>query len=788
MGSAGRRAIAYAVMALALSLPFTPAARAEAPTSSRVVAATPAQPDANAPKSYPESGEVLMQADDLVYDRDNRIVTATGHVEISYSPRILMADKMTYDQNTGVVTADGHVSLLDPEGDVAFADHVVLRNQLKDGVVQTLSVLLTDKSRLAGHDAVRTNGEITTVHRGVYSPCEICKEKGETTPLWQIKAFRVIHNKETKRIIYEDAFMEMFGVPVMYLPYFSHPDPTVKRQSGFLPPDIGSSSDLGQEITIPYYWAIEPNMDATLAPRYTSKQGFVYQGEFRHRIESGQYQFFGTATWPRQQTPNTPGEADFRGSLFGNGKFNLGDNWDWGFQSQLVSDNTYLRKYGLSDTTDLTNNIFLENFNGRDGFTANAYYFRNLLPTADRDNTPWVAPIVDFTHSFGDIFGTGRLNFRSNAMVLGTPAGLGSRRLSNTFEWEKPFTSKAGSVYRFFASLRGDLYSTDNAPVGATPGPTYNQETVARALPQAGVEVSYPLVNSASSTRQVVEPIAQLIYAPNVGNNPHIPNEDSQNLEFDDTNLFSENRFPGLDRWETGARASAGIRYSIYGANGAQASALFGESYRLKVDSSFSAASGLRDELSDYVGAVQVAPDNNLLAVYRFRINERNFQFSRNEFDLMARTGPLTTQLGYAYFASDQSLTTTPGSREEVTLGSVLKLSDYWRLFGSTVRDIANHATISNEVGIGYQDDCFGISFGFYQSNISYQDIQRSNTFLIQIVFKNLGATGVGGAGSTTQGPATAGIVNPGPTVFGNPDTSLFGDPWGRMTGGHTYR
>ncbi|HEX7774893.1 MAG TPA: LPS assembly protein LptD [Parvibaculum sp.] len=789
MGSGSHRAIAYAVTALALSLPLifplASPAHAEAATSTRVVAQA-AAPATDAQKAYPESGEVLMQADDLVYDRDQRVVTATGHVEIAYSPRILMADKVTYDQNSGVVTADGHVSLLDPEGDVAFADHVVLRNQLKDGVVQTLSVLLTDKSRLAGHDAVRTNGEITTVHRGVYSPCEICKEKGEDTPLWQIKAFRVIHNKETKRIVYEDAFMEMFGIPVMYLPYFSHPDPTVKRQSGFLAPDIGSSSDLGQEITIPYYWAIQPNMDATLAPRFTSKQGIVYQGEFRHRIEAGQYQFFGTATWPTNQTPNTPGEASFRGSLFGNGKFNLTDNWDWGFQSQLVSDNTYLRKYGLSDLTDLTNNLYLENIDGRDGFTANAYYFRNLLPTANRDNTPWIAPIVDFTHTFGDILGTGRLNFSSNAMILGTPAGLGSRRLSNTFDWEKPFTSKAGSVYKFFASLRGDIYSTDKAPVGATPGPTYGQETVARALPTAGVEASYPFASSSGSVRQVIEPIGQIIYAPNIGNNSRIPNQDSQSVEFDDTNLFSDNRFPGLDRWETGARASAGLRYSIYGNDGAQASVLLGESYRLKEDSSFSAESGLRDELSDYVGAVQVAPDNNLLAVYRFRINERDFQFSRNEFDLLARTGPLTTQLGYAYFAADPSLIATPGSREEATLGSVLKLSDYWRLFGSTVRDLANHVTISNELGIGYQDDCFGLAVGFYQSNISYQDIQRSNTFLIQITFKNLGTTGAGGAAA--KGPATAGIVNPGPTVFGNPDTSLLGDPWGRMTGGHTYR
>lgn len=791
MGS-GRRVIALAATAIAHILLATGSPAQAAAQTAPVAATSPVRVVApgtyDKSKTYPESGEVLMQADDLVYDRNSQIVTATGHVEIAYDGRILMADKVTYDQKTDVVTADGNVSLLETSGEVAFADHVVLRNKMKDGVVQTLSVLMTDKSRLAGHDAVRTNGTVTTMHRGVYSPCKICKKEGQDTPLWQIKAFRVIHNSETKRIIYEDAFMEIFGVPIAYLPFFSHPDPTVKRQSGFLVPEIASSTDLGQEVTVPYYWVIKPNMDATIAPRFTTQEGIVYQGEFRHRIEQGQYQFYGTGTWPRTKTLGTPGEASFRGSLFGDGAFKLNPEWDWGFQTQLVSDNTYLRRYGLSDATDLTNNIYLNNFDGRNSLTANAYYFRNLLQTTNRDNTPWVAPIVDFKHDFGDLLGDGRLTLNGNAMVLGTPAGLDSRRLSGTLDWEKPFTSRGGQVYRFFASLRGDVYMTDKAPNSNMPGTTYGAETITRALPTAGVEVSYPFVNSAGSFRQVIEPIGQVIYAPSIGNNDRIPNQDSISMEFDDTNLFSENRFPGLDRWETGARASVGVRYSIYGADGAQASVLLGQSYRLKEDDSFSAATGLRDQRSDYVGAIQVAPNNNLFVVHRFRIDQKNFKFSRNEFDVIAKTGPLSTQLGYAYFAQDPSLLTAPGSREQVNLGSVLKLSEYWRVFGSTTRDLTNRFTVSNQIGVGYQDDCFGLAIGMYQSNINYQDIQKTNTFLVQITFKNLGTTGVGAGANSSSSNIAAGVINPGSSVFGNPDTSLFGDPAGWMYGGSLRR
>ena len=728
------------------------------------------------PASGKPSGDVLMQADNLNYNSETQVVTALGHVEIAYDGRVLMADKVTYDQRGDIVTADGNVSLLESTGEVAFADHLVLRNKMKDGVVQTLSVLLTDKSRLAGNDAVRTNGTVTTLHRGVYSPCEVCKEEGKTTPLWQIKAFRVIHNAETKRIIYEDAYMEMFGVPIAYLPFFSHPDPTVKRQSGFLIPGFASSTDLGQEITTPYYWAIAPNMDATIAPRFTTKEGIVYQGEYRHRIESGSYNFFGTGTWPRTQTVGTPGDADFRGSLFGDGRFNIAPQWDWGFKAELVTDTTYLRKYDLSDATDLTNRLYVEHFNGRNSITADGYYFRGLLPGVVRGDTPWVAPLINVDQDFGDILGDGRLTFNANTMILGTPNGLNSNRLSTSFNWEKSITSKAGQVYRLFANMRGDIYQTDQAPVAGAPvGTVYNSETIVRGLPLAGVEVSYPFVNSATSVRQVLEPIAEFIVSPDVNNTDKIPNEDSLNVEFDDTNLFSENRFPGYDRWESGSRASAGIRYSLYGKDGAQASFLFGQSFRMQEDDSFSASSGLRDQKSDYVSSTQIAPNDEFLIVHRYRLDQENFKFKRNEFDLIGRTGPLAMQLGYAYFAQDPLVTTTALSREEVNVGGILKLSEFWRLFGSTTRDISNKATISNRFGVGYQDECFGLAVGYYRSNINYQDIQKSNTVLVEITFKNLGSTGTS---SSSPGNA-AGVINPGPALFGPKSNTIFGDPAG---------
>ncbi|MBV1933057.1 MAG: hypothetical protein KUG59_00100, partial [Parvibaculaceae bacterium] len=163
--------------------------------------------------------EVLMQADELIYNQDTQIVTAEGNVEIVYGPRILMADRVTYNQTTGEVSAQGNVTLMEPSGDVIFADNVELTDEMKNGIVESISILLADKSRLAGSKAERKDGNVTTLHKGVFSPCEVCKDDPTRAPSWQVKAYKVVHNNEEHRISYEDAIFEVLGVPVMYLPF-----------------------------------------------------------------------------------------------------------------------------------------------------------------------------------------------------------------------------------------------------------------------------------------------------------------------------------------------------------------------------------------------------------------------------------------------------------------------------------------------------------------------------------------------------------------------------------------
>ena len=139
-------------------------------------------------------------------------------------------------------------------------------------------------------------------------------------------------------IYFEDARLEFFGQPIAWLPYFSAPDPTVKRKTGLLMPSISSSSIYGAALEVPYYWALAPDYDATFAPMITTKQGPLLQGEFRQRLINGAYSIRAAGIYQldkdyflRSDGTYTPGYRDCRGSLESTGQFALNNKWVWGW-------------------------------------------------------------------------------------------------------------------------------------------------------------------------------------------------------------------------------------------------------------------------------------------------------------------------------------------------------------------------------------------------------------------------------------------------------------------------
>ena len=276
------------------------------------------RPSSNAP--------FLLSADRIVYDYNSETISAEGQVEITSEERILRADRITYNRPRSLVTASGNIVLLEPTGEIIFGEYLELDSKLKTGFIDSLKILLADDSRFAANKALRPTQNRIEMSKAVYSPCKICIENPDRPLLWQIKADRIIHLRDQQEIVYHDAVLEVFGVPIAYTPYFSHADPTVRRKSGFLTPRFGSSSDLGATLQVPYFWAIDERRDLTLEPIFSSEAGLIMAGEYRAATEKGGYEISGSATYAdkRNDEDARVGGQEFRGHVFGNELFSRG--------------------------------------------------------------------------------------------------------------------------------------------------------------------------------------------------------------------------------------------------------------------------------------------------------------------------------------------------------------------------------------------------------------------------------------------------------------------------------
>ena len=207
---------------------------------------------------------VDFQADDVRYDENARIVTASGNVIMVQDGRILRADQVRYDLTADKVYASGNVVLNEVNGDIHLSQEVELQNKMKNGFVESLHTYLNDGSRFTADHGVREGGTKTVMSDATYTACEPCESDPEGSVPWRLRASEVTHDEENARVQYKHARFEVFDVPVFYTPYFSHADGSVKQKSGFLAPSFGFNSDLGAFIENSYYWGIAPDKDMTV--------------------------------------------------------------------------------------------------------------------------------------------------------------------------------------------------------------------------------------------------------------------------------------------------------------------------------------------------------------------------------------------------------------------------------------------------------------------------------------------------------------------------------------------
>lgn len=680
-----------------------------------------------------EQGPVLLEAAQVVYEPETERAIARGSVMLARGGLTLTADEVVYDQRAATVSATGDVVLVDDRGETYFADRMELRDDLRDGFIEGIAMRLSDDSLLVARRGDRDEGRMTDLRDVTYTPCPICPD---SRPTWQINADAVNHDQVGRWLTYENATFAIAGVPVLYTPWFRHADPSTERQSGFLAPTLTSDSNLGFTLETPYYWAMAPNRDITFRPTFTTDENPVLAVDLRDLQRFGRTEATVSGTFSEV---GESGNERFRGHIDAEGRYDLNADWDTGFDLQLASDRTYLRRYNIRQSNVLLNELFVSRVDNDRFIDISTLGFQTLRPGDDQGQVPLALPRVLTTFRGGfEGFGA-RWELTPDFLGLHRTDGIDSRRGSVGGTVLVPRISPWGDVFEASVSLRGDIYSVSgDAESGVDDGQTRWRT---RLLPRATLSWRRPYAKLGDNgIAYEVEPVATFTVAPTGVNDDAIPNEDSLDLEFDETNLLLADRFTGIDRFDEGTKISWGLRTAALGVDRELWSVFLGQSYRVSETDVFEAVSGLDEQLSDVVGSVGVSPHPYVDVNYRFRMGAELDGLAKS--DLQAIMGPPRLRVALGHLLLDETTDVRLARREEGRAALSLRLDDNWSLIAGARRDLDNGEDIRHSFGLIYEDACLTVVLGVDRDLTEDSDTGDTTTIALRLSLRNLGEFG----------------------------------------------
>lgn len=690
---------------------------------------TPVDPATKARRAVDQ--DVTFSAQEMAYDRENGIVVARGAVEIARQDTIINADQVTYFQQLDLVIAEGNVVMLQPSGDVTFAERAELSDAVKSGVIQAFKGRLADNSVFVAKRAERENPAVTNLYKAKYTPCNLCEG---VAPFWSLNANEIHVDELEERVEYHGATVEFAGVPAMYLPVLSHPTPNAQAKSGFLTPQYAVNNNLGTIVQVPYYWRISHDREAVVSVMHTSSEGYLFRSNYTQLTDGGRHSIDASGTFPTSAGNGTgPDALDFRGHIFAKGSENLGEISQVGYDINRTTDDTYLRRYNFGDERVLFSRLFAEAAQGRSFAIAQGLAIQGLRETDNSRTTPLVLPMLQGNYETApDALGV-RYHFGGDLQALSRQDGIEQRRISINTGASLPYVTDNGQIITTTLNLRQDFYQTDNIVTANG----QDNATSLRTLPQLGLEWRYPLLRQFDTDSMTLEPIVLAVVQRDGGVPATISNEDSRLLELTDTNLFSLDRSTGLDLFDSGTRIAYGARSQYLMKNGGSIDGLIGQNYSFSTDAPFPNSTTPGSHFSDYIGRVAYRLTPISLS-YRFAFDNEDLKLNRNEFQANYASPWLALGVGYHSLTNNRFV----ANSKERTLDIAVPITDHWVIHAGNRRDLELDRDVVNSAGIVYRNECFNIHFTAMRTFTSDRDVPQITQYLFQFSLKNLGTVG----------------------------------------------
>lgn len=664
-----------------------------------------------------------LVADNVLIPEGGDQLIAEGNVEVFFDGTRLSASRITFDQATDRLTIDGPVFIVAPDGTILTADTASLDPQLENGILRGARLVLAEQLQLGATQIDRVDGRYTQLYQVAATSCHICADGG--TPLWEIRARRVIHDQDERQLYFDDATFRVAGVPIFWLPRMRLPDPTLTRATGFMIPTPEFTDSLGTGLKIPYFIKLGDSRDITLTP-YLSTSTTTLEAAYRQAFLNGELTVDAAFTNDDLVTSN-------RGYVFIDGIFDLGNDITLRFDAEYTSDDAYLLEYGYSDKDRLDSEVSLERVRDRDLTEVSLTYYSSLRDDEDSETLPPLLAEISWERRITTWGGTLTMTSDVQSHYRETSTDITGRdvaRVGVGAAWQTDHVTRYGLVLDGTVGLDVDFYNVDDDTV---------VDDSLRSTIYAQTILRYPLAYKGTQATHVIEPVLQVAWSDVQGDT--VRNEDSASTEFDQANLLALSRFSGEDAVETGLRGAAGLTWTRSGhamdGEGWDSTLTVGRVFRDTTDANFSDTSSLGDVASGWLIAGQLRTPAGFYTDSRLVLDD-GFDITKTETRAGWSGGKLDLTASYIFLPSDAAESRT-SDVSEWTIDSSYRFDDTWSM-GLDVRyDVVADDPTEAGLDIGWQNECVAIGFSVSRRFTTSTTLTSSTSFGFDIELNGFG-------------------------------------------------
>ena len=572
---------------------------------------------------------ILIESSSIYFDTKNKIIKSDTETIIKDNlGNSILTKTFLFNQNDNLIKINNS-KLIDFEKNTYYLMNGYVNLSTNKFVGKDISIDFNNQyfdkdnePRLKGN-AISSDKNKTIINKGVFTTCK----KNDDCPPWQISAKKITHDKNKKIIYYDDAWLKLYDQPVLYFPKFFHPDPTVKRQSGFLMPSLTDSTSLGSSFNVPYYHVISGNKDLTLRPRFYSQNNkFLLQSEYRQKNKNSDHLVDFSYMGEKNPTKN-----HFFSKSVAKLDFKNFEETEMKLQLQRVSTDTYLKTYKLESpiidsTNSLTSSLNLETYREDLIINTNFQVFENLDgPSSDRYE--YVYPNYTISKKIDPEFELdGQLTINSSGFVKNYNTNVFEQVIINDLLFDTNHKISDDGYKSNFEFL------IKNVNTDSTKSKKYKEKRSHRVTSLLQYNLSYPLLKKTESYTNNFNPLMAIKFSPDKSKN--IKDEDRR---VDIGNIYSLNRIGVNDNVEEGLSLTYGFDFlKTNNSNKDVFEANIANILRIDESDRLPHQSGLGDKTSDIVGKVSYSPNNILKFDYDFSLDNNltdvNYQLINTEF------------------------------------------------------------------------------------------------------------------------------------------------------------